>query len=82
MNQNSNLNIDGYTFEGTSTETHFGGVGLYIKNGINFNKRNDLSKSLRGISESIFVELSGTNQKKILVGCLYRHPTPKVSEFI
>ena len=82
LNQNINLNIDGYTFEGTSTETHFGGVGLYIKNGINFNKRNDLSKSLRGISESIFVELSGPNGKKLLVGCLYRHPTPKVSKFI
>ena len=77
----TNISVEGYVFENTPTETHFGGVGLYIKNGINFNKRNDLSKSLRGISESIFVELLGTNGKKVLVGCVYRHPTPPISEF-
>ena len=58
-----------------------GGVGLFIKNGINYNKRLDLSKSLHGISESIFVELSGANGKKILVGCVYRHPSPPISDF-
>ena len=77
----TNISIEGYVFENTPTETHFGGVGLYIKNGINFNKRNDLSKSLRGISESIFVEMLGTNSKKVLVGCVYRHPTPPISDF-
>ena len=60
----TNISLDGYIFENTPTETHYGGVGLFIKNGINYNKRLDLSKSLHGISESIFVELSGANGKK------------------
>ena len=77
----SNINIEGYAFENTPTETHFGGVGLYIKNGTNYNIRNDLSKSLCGIAESIFVEVSGENGKRILVGCVYRHPSPPISEF-
>ena len=77
----TNISIDGYVFEHTPTETHFGGVGLFIKNSVNFNKRLDLSKSLHGISESIFAELSGPNGKQILVGCVYRHPSPPISDF-
>ena len=80
--QITNLSLDGYSFEFTSTESHFGGVGLFVKNGINYKKRDDLSKSYRDISESIFIELTGDNGKKLVVGCIYRHPSPPVSEFI
>ena len=77
----TNLSLNGYNFEFSPTLSHFGGVGLYIKQGINYTKRVDLSKSIHNISESIFVELASKTGKKILVGCIYRHHSPIV-EFV
>ena len=38
------INIDGYQFPvGTPTESTKGGVLIYVKNGINFKPRNDLT---------------------------------------
>ena len=76
----NNLDLDGYNFENTPTKSHFGGVALYIKKGTNYKIREDLSKSIQNISESIFIELVGGSGKKLVVGCVYRHHTP-VSEF-
>ena len=72
----TNLGLSGYNLEFTPTESHFGGVVLFIKKGIDYKKRDDLSKSIRNISESIFVELASRVGKKLIVGCIYRHHTP------
>ena len=51
----SNINIPGYTFEYTPTKSHFGGTGIYIKNGINYSKNEKLSKSKKNVGESILI---------------------------
>lgn len=75
------LNIDGYNFEQTPTKSDFGGVGIYVKKGIYYDIRSDLCQSLHTIAESIFVELTSDNNKKLIIGCVYRHHTP-IQDFI
>ena len=52
-----NISIDGYDFIQTPTKSFFGGVGLYVKNGIEYKVREDLNKSIHNVSESVFIEL-------------------------
>ena len=50
---------------------------LYTKKGIKYKLRKDLkSKQL----EPTFIEVS-QNKTKVLVGCVYRHPSLELSEF-
>ena len=59
-----------------------GGVGMYIKEGINFRLRKDLSVFHEGVLETIFVELKNNKKKEsIVVGVLYRPPNSKMREF-
>ena len=53
----SNIFLEGYNFEQTPTKTDFGGVGIFIKNYIDYDVRPDLSQSLDTVSESIFLEI-------------------------
>jgi hypothetical protein len=73
----SNIFLDGYNFEQTPTKTDFGGVGIFIKNNLDYDIRPDLSQSLGTVSESVFVEIKpeNKNNKNILIGCIYRHHT-------
>ena len=75
-----NLDIPGYhsfTFD-SSNATH-GGTGIFIKNSIIFNRRDDLKFYSLGDFESTFVELIFPNKKNMIIGCIYRHPTSKLS---
>ena len=76
----SNISLDGYNFEHTPTKTDFGGVGIFIKDYIDYDIRPDLSQSLDTVSESIFIEVKPGNNKNILIGCIYRHHTA-ISKF-
>ena len=76
----TNFSIPGYEFKHTPTKSDFGGVGIYYKNTLDFVVRDDLSKSIHTISESLFLELSSENSKNLLIGCIYRHHTP-ISSF-
>ena len=76
----TNIDIEGYTFVNTPTETFFGSTGIYTKNEYSAQKRNDLSFSVNSIGESVFVEILTKSNKKLLIGCLYRHHT-KISLF-
>ena len=69
----TNINVDGYVFENTPTKTSFGGSGLFIRSDLDYKKIKNLSKSVESVAESIFVELFLKNNKKILVGAVYRH---------
>ena len=77
----SNIFIEGYNFVHTPTKTDKGGVGLFIKNELNFKLREDLNKSIFNIGESVFVEIESKNAKNALVGCIYRHHTP-IKDFL
>ena len=75
-----NIGLTGYDFIHTPTKSFFGGAGLYINKDLKYTLRSDLSKSLYNIGESIFVEVTG-NSNKLIVGCMYRHPSSKISSF-
>ena len=63
------------------TYSHFGGTGLFIRIGQDFELKQDLSKSVHSVGESFFIELTMDDNKKMLVGCFYRHHG-SIKEFI
>ena len=66
------FNIPGFTF--LRKDRHRGsggGVGIYIRQEINFTRRQDLEDPEM---ESIFIEISAKNSKPFIIGCIYRPP--------
>ena len=59
----TNLDIDGYEFIHTPTNTLCGGAGLYIRADYNFEVIQSLSKSIDDVSESLFIEIKREGQK-------------------
>ena len=67
-------NLEGYTFISNSRiKNKGGGVGLYIKNNINFNLRSDLTIMKEKIFESLFVDFQ-IEGKLVTFGTIYRAP--------
>ena len=54
-----------------------GGVGLYIKDSLTFNQRNDL-QSCTNEFETVWVEIGNTNDKNFLICCVYRHSNSNI----
>ena len=83
INSNSstlNLDIEGYKpFLYDSSVTSHGGTGFYIRNSINFIKRDDLKIFSPGDFESTFIEIIIPNRKNMVIGCVYRHPSSRIS---
>ena len=77
----TNIDLEGYNFRHTPTETQCGGAGLYIKSCYDFEVHKKLSQCNHDISESIFIELKIEGRKNLLIGCIYRHHTP-ISSFV
>ena len=76
----ANVDIPGYeTFLYEPTESSHGGTGLYLKNNINYTERTDLAVNSSGNFDSIFIEINFPERKNLIVGCIYRHPTTKIS---
>ena len=76
----NNIDIPGYyDFEYTPTNSTHGGTGFYIRNDLNFIPRDDLKIVLDGNHESTFIEIKNNNKKDLIIGCIYRHPTSKLS---
>ena len=70
-----NFMLDDYTFVSKNRNHKNGGeVGMYVSNKPNFKMRPDLSVSETGIIESIFVEITSTIGKNIIIGTIYRPP--------
>ena len=78
----SDIKVPGYEFIQTPTKTSFGGVGLFIKEGLNYKIRHDLSNSICEVTESLFIELTDKSGNNLLVGCIYRHPSSAINTFI
>ena len=57
------------------TLTARGGIGMFIKENLQYNIRDDLSIFIPNIFESIFAEIY-INRKPILIGTIYRPHTP------
>lgn len=62
-----NVNLPGYSFLSTPTESSAGGTALYIANSIKSKVRDDLSSSLylANFIESTFAELAPENQTNV-----------------
>ena len=72
------LNIDGYhdlIFKSRS-QSRGGGLGFYISSHIKFKILNDISVFHEKIFESIFLELQFPDNTKLIVGNVYRSPSP------
>ena len=70
------FNISGYTFISRHRKRYRqGGVGIYIKNNINFVVRDDLSIFLEKPFETLFLEVSSSKGKPIIIGEVYRVPS-------
>ena len=78
----SNIKLAGYhEFIYTPTQTSHGGSGFYIRDSLAFKKRNDLLLNSPGSGdfESTFLEIVLPNKKNLIVGCIYRHPSSKIT---
>ena len=66
--------LPGYTFVSNGRINHRGGgVGMYVKNSLNFYVCNDLSVMDKKIFESIFINIQFLN-KEITCGTIYKSP--------
>ena len=72
--------LSGYNIEYTPTECNNGGTLLYVKKGIYYKLRKDLQIYKSKQLQSKFIEVV-QNKEGIIIGCLYRHPSMKLSEF-
>ena len=77
----SNIEISNYKVEQCSTESANGGALLYVKNDTMYKVRNDLKMYKSKNLESIFIEIINTNNKNIVVGCVYHHPSMDANQF-
>ena len=77
----SNIEIPNYKVEQCSAESANDGELLYIKNDTTYKVRNDLKMYKSKNLESIFIEIFNTNNKNIVVSCLYCHPSMDANEF-
>ena len=78
----SNVKLAGYhEFIYTPTQTSHGGPGFYIRDSLAFKRLNDLllNPPGTGVFESTFLEIVIPNKKNLIVGCIYRHPSSKIT---
>ena len=77
------LKIPGYKHYYTPTECDKGGTMLYISDHYNCVLRKNLEKIVYKsyVLESTFAEIIIPGKKNIVLGCIYRHPSMKVSDF-
>ena len=80
------FNIDGYhhlVYKSRSNNVQGGGVGIYVKNNLNFVINDVLSIFVDRIFESLFIEVK-FNSSKFVIGSVYRpgtqHPTFSIQE--
>ena len=83
VNSDPHVDIHGYSpFIYRKSQTHFGGVGFYISNQLDYNKREDLNITDTGCDcETLFIEITSKHKRKQVFGILYRHPRPNFKEF-
>ena len=76
-----NIDIPNYNIEHCPTEGPNGSALIYGKNDIIYKVRNDLKLYQSEKSESVFTEIYKSNNRDIIVRCVYRRPSMAVNEF-
>ena len=78
----SSIDLAGYQPPlSTPTVAKKGGVLIYVKNGITFKPRPDLSFYKAKELESFFIEIINPTSKNTIVGVVYRHPSMNAKLF-
>ena len=75
-----NAKLSGYQFYHKGTTTRWGGVGLFIKESLSISICKEFDLSIPNC-EDMWIQLDLGNNKKGIVGVIYRHPKQKLSEF-
>ena len=76
----NNIDLPGYDeFKFEPTQSTHGGVGFYIKNGIDYVERHELTLNTLNHFEAKFVEIILPDRKNLVVGCVYRHSSSDMS---
>ena len=76
----SNIAIEEYDFVSKPTLINAGGVGFFIKEGIEFHIRDDLCSTTKEF-ESLWIEINRDPYENILCTVIYRHPSGKTEDF-
>ena len=76
-----NISIPGYRFVSQHSLSNARGVGFYIHENIKFNIRSALSVT-NTEHESLWIEIDCKNNKNILCGIYYRHPSTNHELFL
>ena len=80
-NFKSNIEIDGFDFFKTPSNSDKGGTALYFNSNFKAFERIDL-KIQHDDFESTWGEIKNNKSKNIICGCIYRHPRYNLKEFI
>ena len=76
----TNVEIPGYRNFSNQSHSQNGGVGLYVKSGLDSIPRPDLGKDSSDF-ETVWVEVDKRNGKNYLFCCAYRHPSSNLDSF-
>ena len=79
--QISNLDLPGYSFLSQPTTQRAGGVGMYIKKGIQYSVRHDLTSS-SDESEMLWVEIESDLNSNMICDVVYQHPSSSLETFL
>ena len=78
---NTNVSLQNYVIEQTSTESTAGGALVYINKKHSYKTRPDLAIYKPKKLESIFVEVVLPKKSNLIVGCIYKHPCMDICTF-
>ena len=82
-NTSDRVNLPGYNFLSCHrTARSGGGVGLYLRNDLEYRICSECNFSDPNIIESLFVEIFVPNSKNIVAGVVYRSPNQNLSLFL
>ena len=71
---NTNVSLQNYAIEQTSTESTAGGALLYINKRRSYKTRLALAIYKPKKLEPVFVEVFLSRKSSLIVGCIYKHP--------
>ena len=78
----SNINIDNYIYEYTSTKSSKGGTLLYTDKSLKCKLKKDPNLNNPKEIESTFIEITETKKKNTVIGCIYKDSKVPVKEFL
>lgn len=82
LTDNDNLPIPGYSsISKARKDKTGGGVAIYLQNKINLKYKVRVDLSLGDCAESLFIQLTNSKQKHVIIGVVYKPPDTDVEKF-